>query len=79
METRINAGANATFTPEQVTRKMLIENRHNVEGNIQYRIGIAPIVTVQVKPNEPPIEINHPSSDLIIWNNLANSIYCIYE
>ena len=39
METRINAGANATFTPEQVTRKMLIEKYKTVLAKYKKKLN----------------------------------------
>ena len=77
-EQRIVAGGNHTFPPGTVNHAMAIENRHNVQGPIQYQIGLQPQVTVPVGPNEPSITIDARGLQLTVWNGLPNSVYCVW-
>lgn len=79
-EQKINRGKQHIYPAGSIQDIMILENRHNVAGSISYQIGNRPMVTIQIRPNEPgtPI-INIDGLSLLIRNNLPSSIYCVWH
>jgi hypothetical protein len=75
-EIRIAPGATHVFAAGQLEEVLELENRHNVNGVVQYQIGARAWVNINMAPNmEFQIQgIN--GQQLSVVNGLSNSLYC---
>ena len=74
----IAAGGNHVFPAGTLQEDLELDNRHNVAGNVQYRIANRRLVTVPIVPNEEQWIRGINGQQLSVTNNLPNSLYCVY-
>ena len=77
-EVRINAGATQVFPQGQLGDALDLDNRYNVTGTVQYQISVQPRVTVPIEPNKDYVIKNIRGEQVQVWNNLPNSLYCVW-
>ena len=77
-ETRINANDNHIFPQGTLVNQLELDNRHNVQGPVTYRIAAQPVVNIPMQPNQEYFAQNINGQQVQVWNNLPNSLYCVY-
>ena len=55
-----------------------LDNRHNVQGNEVYQIGVQRIVTIPMVANQEYFIRDIRGQQLQVWNNPPSSLYCEY-
>ena len=76
--TRIDAGTNHIFPQGTLQNQMELDNRHNVQGPVNYQIAAQPLVNIPMQPNQEYYIQNIHGQQVRVWNNLPNSLYCVY-